>query len=550
MTTPRPAAVIVLAAGEGTRMRSATPKVLHTLAGRSMLGHALVAARSLDPGRLAVVVRHGRDAVAAHALELDPEVLLADQDDVPGTGRAVQIGLSVLDAATQAAVAGESAGDGPGVPGVATHARLEGAVVVLAGDIPLLDGGTLAELLAAHAADGNAVTVLTTELDDATGYGRILRDGSGDVLGIVEERDADADQRAVREVNSSVYVFDAAVLRDALGRLGRDNAQGEVYLTDVLAIARTAGGRVRALRTDDPLLVQGVNDRVQLAALRAELNRRILEDWMVAGVTVVDPATTWVDVDVELARDVTLLPGTQLHGATVVAEGATVGPDTTLTDVEIGAGATVVRTHGSLAVIGARAIVGPFAYLRPGTVLGEGGKIGTFVETKNAQIGAGSKVPHLSYVGDATIGEQTNIGASSVFVNYDGVRKHHTTIGSYARTGSDTKFIAPVTVGDGAYTGAGSVIKQDVPPGALAVSSGTQRNIDGWVLRARAGTPAAEAAARALATVAPEDISPQARAERGRAQLAAGGTAPTPPPDLPAPPAPLRDAQPTTKDDV
>jgi bifunctional UDP-N-acetylglucosamine pyrophosphorylase/glucosamine-1-phosphate N-acetyltransferase len=370
------------------------------------------------------------------------------------------------------------------------------------------------------------------------------------VLGIVEERDADADQRAVQEVNSSVYVFDAGVLRDALGRLGRDNAQGEVYLTDVLAIARTAGGRVRALRTDDPLLVQGVNDRVQLAALRAELNRRILEDWMVAGVTVVDPTTTWVDVDVELARDVTLLPGTQLHGATVVAEGATVGPDTTLTDVEIGPGATVVRTHGSLAVIGARASVGPFAYLRPGTVLGEDGKIGTFVETKNAQIGAGSKVPHLSYVGDATIGEQTNIGASSVFVNYDGVRKHHTTIGSYARTGSDTKFIAPVTVGDGAYTGAGSVIKQDVPPGALAVSSGTQRNIDGWVLRARAGTPAADAAARALAAIAAKDISPQARAERDRAQLAAGGTAPTPPPDLPAPPAPLRDAQPTTKDDV
>ena len=551
VTTPRPAAVIVLAAGEGTRMRSATPKVLHTLAGRSMLGHALVAARSLEPGRLAVVVRHERDAVAAHARELDPQVLLADQDDVPGTGRAVQIGLSVLDAATQAAVAGESAGDGPGVPGVATNARLEGAVVVLAGDIPLLDGGTLAELLAAHTADGNAVTVLTTELEDPTGYGRVLRDAdSGDVLGIVEERDADPDQRAVQEINSSVYVFDATVLRDALGRLGRDNAQGEVYLTDVLAIARTAGGRVRALRTDDPLLVQGVNDRVQLAVLRAELNRRILEDWMVAGVTVVDPATTWVDVDVELARDVTLLPGTQLHGATIVAEGATVGPDTTLTDVEIGAGATVVRTHGSLAVIGARASVGPFAYLRPGTVLGEDGKIGTFVETKNAQIGAGSKVPHLSYVGDATIGEQTNIGASSVFVNYDGVHKHHTTIGSYARTGSDTKFIAPVTVGDGAYTGAGSVIKQDVPPGALAVSSGTQRNIDGWVLRARAGTPAAEAAARALAAIAAEDLSPQARAERGRAQLAAGDVAPTPPPDLPTTPAPLRAAQPTTKDDV
>lgn len=237
------------------------------------------------------------------------------------------------------------------------------------------------------------------------------------------------------------------MLRGAFGRLSRDNAQGEVYLTDVLAIARADGGRVRALRTDDPVLVEGVNDRAQLAVLRAELNRRVLDDWMRAGVTVVDPATTWVDVDVDLAQDVTLLPGTQLHGATSVASGSTIGPDTTLTDVEVHENATIIRTHGSLAVIGAGSTVGPFAYLRPGTVLGERGKIGTFVETKNAEIGAGSKVPHLSYVGDATIGEETNIGAASVFVNYDGVRKHRTTIGSHARTGSDNMFVAPVTVG-------------------------------------------------------------------------------------------------------
>jgi bifunctional UDP-N-acetylglucosamine pyrophosphorylase/glucosamine-1-phosphate N-acetyltransferase len=539
--------VIVLAAGEGTRMRSATPKVLHMLAGRSLLGHALAAARHLDPARVTVVVRHERERVAAHARELDPAVLLADQDDIPGTGRAVQCALSVLDATTQAEVA--AAVDGPGRPGSAAGLQLEGPIVVLAGDIPLLDGGTLAELLAAHAADQNAVTVLTTEVEDATGYGRILRDpGTGDVLGIVEERDADEAQRAVREINSSVYVFDAQVLRSALGRLGRDNAQGEVYLTDVLAIARADGGRVRALRTDDPVLVEGVNDRVQLAVLRAELNRRILEDWMREGVTVVDPATTWVDVDVELARDVTLLPGTQLHGATRVAAGATVGPDTTLTDVEVGAGASVVRTHGSRAVIGAGASVGPFSYLRPGTVLGERGKIGTFVETKNAQIGAGSKVPHLSYVGDATIGEETNIGAASVFVNYDGVNKHRTTIGSYARTGSDNMFVAPVTVGDGAYTGAGSVIRRDVPPGALAVSGGPQRNIEGWVARARAGTPAAEAAARARGERGDHPLSPQARAELERAQRAATGPAPTPPPTLPDHPAELADLPADTKD--
>ncbi|WP_028050842.1 bifunctional UDP-N-acetylglucosamine diphosphorylase/glucosamine-1-phosphate N-acetyltransferase GlmU [Cellulomonas sp. URHD0024] len=526
MTFPRPAAVVVLAAGEGTRMRSATPKVLHTLAGRSMLGHALATARALDPGRVLVVVRHERELVAAHVTEVDPQALIVDQDHIPGTGRAVQVAMTGLDAAAQADAAGD------GTIGSATNAQVAGAVVVIAGDVPLLDAATLHELLEAHHADGNAVTVLTTEVADPTGYGRILREpGTGDVLGIVEEKDATDEQRTVAEINSSIYVFDAGVLRGALGRLGRDNAQGEVYLTDVLAIARTDGGHVRALRTDDPILVEGVNDRVQLAVLRAEMNRRILEDWMRDGVTVVDPATTWVDVDVELERDVTILPGTQLHGATVVREGATVGPDTTLTDVEVGPRASVVRTHGNLAVIGAGASVGPFAYLRPGTVLGADGKIGTFVETKNAQIGTGSKVPHLSYVGDATIGEHTNIGAASVTVNYDGVNKHHTTIGSYARTGADNMFVAPVSVGDGAYTGAGSVIRRDVPSGALAVSAGAQRNIEGWVARSRAGTPAAAAVVRPR-----DDLSPQARAERDRAATAAGSTAPTPPPVLPSDP--------------
>jgi len=546
VTHARPAAVIVLAAGEGTRMRSATPKVLHTLGGRSMLGHALAAAGELDPGRLVVVVRHARDQVVAHARAVAPGVLVADQDGIPGTGRAVQCGLSVLDAAVHAGVAADA--DRQGFPAQPAGGQVEGPVVVVAGDVPLLDGATLGELLAAHAADGNAVTVLTTQVDDPTGYGRIVRDpASGQVVAIVEQKDADADQVAITEINSSVYVFDSAVLRGALGRLGRDNAQGEVYLTDVLALAHTDGGAVRAVQTDDPQLVEGVNDRVQLAVLRAELNRRVLDGWMRAGVTVVDPATTWVDVDVELAQDVTLLPGTQLHGRTTVASGATVGPDTTLTDVEVGAGATVVRTHGSGAVIGAGATVGPFAYLRPGTVLGDEGKIGTFVETKNARIGSGSKVPHLSYVGDATIGEQTNIGAASVFVNYDGVTKHHTTIGSYARTGSDNMFVAPVTVGDGAYTGAGSVIRRDVPPGALAVSAGSQRNIEGWVTRSRSGTPAAEAAARALAGRGDADsLSPQARAERARAGVAAAEPVPTRPPTLPTAAGASRPAAPTT----
>ncbi len=475
MSPPRrPAAVVVLAAGEGTRMRSSTPKVLHEIGGRSLLGHALHAAAALDPDQLVVVVRHERDRVAAHAAEVAPQVVVADQDDVKGTGRAVQCGLAAL---------------GP----------LTGTVVVTYGDVPLLDVGTLRALVAEHQAAGDAVTVLTARVPDPTGYGRVIRADDGTVEAVVEHRDADEAQRAVDEINSGIYAFDADVLATSLAQVGAANAQGEVYLTDVLGIARAAGGRVAALVTDDVWQVEGVNDRVQLAALGRELNRRVVEHWMREGVTVVDPATTWFDVRARLENDVTVLPGTQLLGATTVATGAVVGPDTTLRDVEVGAGAQVVRTHGSEAVIGPRASVGPFAFLRPGTRLGESGKIGTFVETKNADIGAGSKVPHLSYVGDATIGEHSNIGAASVFVNYDGVTKNRTTVGSHCRTGSDNMFVAPVSVGDGAYTGAGTVVRADVPPGALAVNGAGQRTIEGWVLRKRAGTPSAEAAAAALA---------------------------------------------------
>ena len=487
MTTARPD-VVILAAGEGTRMRSAVPKVLHTLGGRSMLGHAVAAANSLDPRRVALVVRHERDQVAAHARELDEAILVVDQDEIPGTGRAVACALAVLDGAAEAELAGAGGGR-----------EVDGAVVVLAADVPLLDGATLAELLAAHSDDGNAVTVLTTVVPDPAGYGRIVRDpGTGQVARIAEHEDADPAEQEITEINASVYVFDAAVLRGALSRLGRNNAQGEVYLTDVVAIARAEGRAVRAVQVDDPVLVAGVNDRVQLAALRAELNRRVVVEWMLAGVTVMDPATTWVDVGVELSRDVTLLPGTQLQGTTKVGEGATIGPDTTLTDVVVGDGAKVVRSNATSSVIGAGAVVGPFSYLRPGTVLGEGGKIGAFVETKNSTIGAHSKVPHLSYVGDAIVGEHSNIGAGTIFVNYDGVTKHHSEIGSYVRIGSDNALVAPVRVGDGAYTGAGSVIRRDVPPGALGVNPAQQRNIERWVLRSRPGSAEAQVAAAAL----------------------------------------------------
>jgi bifunctional UDP-N-acetylglucosamine pyrophosphorylase/glucosamine-1-phosphate N-acetyltransferase len=341
------------------------------------------------------------------------------------------------------------------------------------------------------------VTVVTAEVADPTGYGRVVRGADGSVEAIVEQKDADEAQRAVREINSGIYAFDAKVLVDALGRVGRDNAQGEMYLTDVLAIARGDGGRVAAHRIDDVWQTEGVNDRVQLARMGAELNRRLLEAHMRAGVTVVDPATTWVGADVRLGRDVTLLPGTQLEGATVVEDGATVGPDTTLADAVVRAGASVVRTHGSGCEVGPGAVVGPFSYLRPGTRLGGQGKIGAFVETKNAVIGEASKVPHLSYVGDAEIGEGANIGAATIFVNYDGVAKHRTVVGDHARVGSDSMLVAPVTIGDGAYTAAGSVVTDDVPAGAMAVARGRQRNIEGWVERRRPGSPAAEAARRA-----------------------------------------------------
>jgi bifunctional UDP-N-acetylglucosamine pyrophosphorylase/glucosamine-1-phosphate N-acetyltransferase len=466
--------VVVLAAGGGTRMKSKTMKVLHPIAGRTMIGHVLAAARAMGPDRVVVVVGHQREQVAAHIREEFPEVVLAVQEQQLGTGHAVRVGLQAV---------------GP----------VEGTVVVAYGDTPLLQGESLRAFAAEHEAAERAVSILSGLVDDPFGYGRVLRNDEGDVEAIVEEKDATPGQRDVHEINSGILAFDAGFLQSALPRIGNDNAKGEYYLTDAIGIARDDGLTVGAHRIDDVMQTEGVNDRAQLARLGAEMNRRILDRWMREGVTVMAPATTWVDADVVLAPDVTILPGTQLLGATVVAEDAVIGPDTTLKDCEIGAGARVVRTQGELAVIGAGANVGPYSYLRPGTSLGANGKIGGFVETKNATIGEGAKVPHLSYVGDAEIGEGTNIGAGTIFANYDGVRKHRTTVGRHARTSSNNTFVAPVEIGDGAATGAGTVVRQDVPPGALAVSSGPQRNIDGWALAKRAGTPQADAARAALA---------------------------------------------------
>jgi bifunctional UDP-N-acetylglucosamine pyrophosphorylase / glucosamine-1-phosphate N-acetyltransferase len=478
---PNDLTVIVLAAGGGTRMKSKTMKVLHPIAGRSMIGHVLHAASALEPSRVVAVVGHQREQVGAHIEELVPGVVLAVQDTQDGTGHAVRVAWEALP----------------------PEART-GTVIVAYGDTPLLEGETLQRFADFHRTSAVAMSILTGVVADPTGYGRIVRDDDQGVTAIVEEKDAGPEHVGIAEINSGILAFDAAFLDAALPRIGNDNAKGEYYLTDTVALAREDGLTVAAFAIDDVMQTEGANDRAQLAALAAEMNRRILDRWMREGVTVVDPTSTWIDADVKLAPDVTLLPGVQLQGATVADEDAVIGPDTTLKDVEVGAGARVVRTHAELAVIGPGATVGPFAYLRPGTVLGADGKIGTFVETKNAEIGAGAKVPHLSYVGDATIGEGANIGAGTIFANYDGVAKHQTHIGAYAKTASNNTFVAPVNVGDGAATGAGSVIRRDVPPGALAVTSGPQRHYHEWAQQKRAGTAQAEAAARASERAASE----------------------------------------------
>jgi len=474
-------AVVVLAAGAGTRMRSKTPKVLHPLAGRTMLAHALYAAADLAPDHLVTVVGHDRERVSESVTEIGSElgrtITTSVQEEQLGTGHAVQCGLRAL------------------------PDDFVGTVLVTAADVPLLDGHTLKALLDEHlsAPKAAAATVLTFVPADANGYGRIVRTGDGEVAEIVEHADASPAQILIDEVNSGVYAFDAVALRSALGKLSTANAQHELYLTDVVKISKSSGLHVYGTQLADPDLVMGVNDRVQLSHVTGVLNRHIVEKHMRAGVTVVDPATTWIDIDVVIGADVRIEPGVQLLGNTHVGEDAVVGPETTLRDVVVGARASVVRTQADKSTIGPGATVGPFAYLRPGSDIGSSAKVGTFVETKNSTIGDHSKVPHLTYVGDATVGEHSNIGASSVFVNYDGVNKSRTVVGSHVRTGSDNMFVAPVHVGDGAYTGAGTVLRNDVPPGALAVSAGSQRNIEGWVEKKRPGTAAAHAAARAQA---------------------------------------------------
>ena len=466
-------AVVVLAAGEGTRMRSATPKVMHEIAGLPMLAHALATASSINAQYVVPVIRHEKEKLEPYIHAFYPKVHIAHQDEIPGTGRALECGLNVL------------------------PEGFTGAVVVTSADVPLLDVQTIEAMLEVHLESGAGATLLTAVFEDPSGYGRIVRDSHGSFVSIVEHRDASEEQLGIQEVNAGVYVFDFELVKAALGNIGTNNKAGEKYLTDALSEILKMGKPVKALAVRDNWLVAGVNNRIQLQEVSSELNRRICEGWMLAGVTIMDPSSTYIDVTVELGEDVTLLPGTLLKGITKIGSGSIIGPEVTIHDSSVGQNCTIKKSDINGSVIEAEATVGPFSYLRPGTHLGTGGKIGTFVETKNAKIGAGTKVPHLSYVGDATIGEHSNIGAGTIFANYDGVNKHHTTIGSHVRTGSHNVFVAPIEIADGAYTAAGTVVRKDVEAGDLAMNVVPQRNLAGWVLAKRAETSSAEAAKRA-----------------------------------------------------
>jgi bifunctional UDP-N-acetylglucosamine pyrophosphorylase/glucosamine-1-phosphate N-acetyltransferase len=460
--------VIVLAAGEGTRMKSTTPKVLHKIAGRTILAHVLDSVSKLNATEVRVVVGSGRDEVIRELNSIAPQAKSIYQEVRSGTGHATKLAL--------------------------TDAAKSGQVLICAGDTPLLTSTTLSELAKAHDEGGAAATVLTTELPDPYGYGRIVYDDKGALSAIVEERDASEALREISEINSGVYIFDIDSLIGALTKISKSNSQGEEYLTDVIAILKSDGKRVATHLTPDFVEILGVNDRAQLADVSSLMRDRIVDSLMRSGVTITEPASVWIDLESEVESDVTIEPGVAIRGKSKIAAGAVIGPRTTLIDTEVGTGAKVIESHCESSKIGARANVGPYSHLRGGTVLADEVKVGSFVEMKNALLGEGAKVPHLSYVGDAEIGRETNIGAATIFVNYDGVDKHQTKVGEHVRIGSDSMLIAPVTIGDGAYTAAGSVIDEDVPAGALGIGRARQVNILGWVLKKRKGTKSAEAA--------------------------------------------------------
>ena len=450
--------VVILAAGEGTRMRSALPKVLHPICGRPMILWPLLAARAAGAARV-IVVDNPRRRLAEH---LPGDVEIAIQEAPRGTGDAVAAAASLLD---------------PDAP-----------VLVVNGDMALLTGEAIAAQVATHEEAGASLTLGSVELSDPSGLGRVIRDAEGAVTRIAESKtpgDATEEELAIREVNAGVYLFAGRALLDALGSLSTANAQGELYLPDTLPFLAGRGDVVQAHPLDHPNLPVGVNDRIELAIVGRAIQDRIHRAHQRAGVTIVDPASTLIEAGVEIGRDTTIEPSTFLRGATRIGGDCRIGPLTTVIDSDLGDGVTVLQSHVHGATAAAGVTIGPFAYLRPDAVLRENAKAGTFVEIKNSTIGAGSKVPHLSYVGDSDVGEGSNLGAGTITANYDGRDKHRTTIGDRVRVSVDTAFVAPVTIGDDAYTAAGSVITDDVPPGALGVARQRQTNIEGYAERRR-----------------------------------------------------------------
>jgi bifunctional UDP-N-acetylglucosamine pyrophosphorylase/glucosamine-1-phosphate N-acetyltransferase len=447
MSQYRPLAAVVLAAGEGTRMRSGTPKVLHPLCGRPMVLHVVDALAELPLERIVVVVGHGAESVTKtlqEQLVTEVPVEFVEQRVQRGTGDAVSVALTVFD-----------------------DLDAEDDILVVPGDAPLVRAETIAKLATEHRLQDAAAAILTAKVAEPFGLGRVVRDKEGRVARVVEHSDASSDERDIAEINTSIYCFRRGLLAPTLRRLSPENAQGEYYLTDAIGVLRDAGHKVIALEMEDAAEAIMVNDRVQLAAAEVELRDRINRIWMLGGVTMVDPATTYIDATAELEPDVRILPGTILEGRTIVGAGSVLGPDVHLADVVVGEQVRISNSVARECEIGDHCEIGPFAYLRPGTRLGSGVKVGTYVEVKNSEIGADTKVPHLSYVGDAEIGTGSNLGASTITANYDGERKHRTKIGDGVHTGVHTSLVAPVDVGDGAETGAGSVVTHDVDAGRL-----------------------------------------------------------------------------------
>ena len=463
--------VIVLAAGEGTRMKSKSAKVLHEIAGRTIIENLLAAVKPLEAKNLTVVVGSHKDEVIEHLSKIAPKAKTIFQEKRNGTGGAAQLAL-------------------------ASH-KGDGTVLILAGDTPLLTTQTLQEFIDLHASHKNKASVLTALLPDPTGYGRIIRGGDGVILKIVEEKDATDSEKDIDEINTGVYLFESKVLSAVISKIQSNNSQKELYLTDVISLLNDQKESVHAIVSNDYTETLGINDRTQLAECAAIMRDRINNQYMLAGVSIIDPTTTWIDAGVKIEADVVIYPSSSISGESVIKSGAIIGPRTTLVDCEVGSGASVIESFATKSKIGAGAKVGPYTYLRKGTVLDSDSKAGAFVEIKNSTVGKGSKVAHLSYVGDAQIGQESNIGAATVFVNYDGENKHQTKIGDQVRIGSDTMLVAPVTIGDGAYTAAGSVINEDVPAGAIGIGRARQVNILGWVLKKRKDSKSAAAAKKA-----------------------------------------------------